>query len=144
MFTKSKPAQTNGSSGKPNVGKGAPGGGSFSVIGADVTIIGNITAESDLHIDGKVEGDIRCASIAQGETSVIKGTIYAEQAQLSGRVEGSITAKTLMIDATARIAGDVTYESMSVVKGGHVDGRFSQMGDIDAGNKLKLVSQQDA
>ena len=28
----------------------------FSVIGSDVVITGNVTAEVDLHIDGRVEG----------------------------------------------------------------------------------------
>lgn len=34
------------------------GHSTFSVIGADVVITGNISAKVDLHVDGRVEGDI--------------------------------------------------------------------------------------
>ena len=36
---------------------------SFSVLGSDVAIKGDITAKSDLHIDGRVEGDVEYESL---------------------------------------------------------------------------------
>ena len=42
-------------------------GSTFSVIGADVVIKGDVSATADLHIDGTIEGDIKCASLVQGE-----------------------------------------------------------------------------
>ena len=97
----------------------------FSVLGADVVVTGNIAATVDLHLDGRVEGDIQCASLVQGRDSVIKGAVTAEVARLAGTVEGSITAKELVIQASARITGDVTYETLTIEQGSQVDGRFS-------------------
>jgi cytoskeletal protein CcmA (bactofilin family) len=97
----------------------------FSVLGADVVVTGNIAATVDLHLDGRVEGDISCASLVQGRDSVIRGAVTAEVARLAGTVEGSITAKELVIQASARITGDVTYESLTIEQGSQVDGRFS-------------------
>ena len=45
------------------------GSPTFSVLGSDLTITGDIAASADLHIDGTVEGDIACTSLVQGETS---------------------------------------------------------------------------
>lgn len=99
-------------------------GSTFSVIGSDVVITGNITATVDLHVDGKIEGDISCASLVQGADSAIHGAITAETARLAGKVQGSIDAKELVIEASAHISGDIAYETLSIEQGGHVDGQF--------------------
>jgi cytoskeletal protein CcmA (bactofilin family) len=99
-------------------------GGTFSVLGADVTIKGDISATADLHIDGRVEGDISCASLVQGQSSEVVGAIRAESARQSGTVRGSITASELVILKTARIEGDVHYDALTIEQGAEVDGRF--------------------
>ncbi len=103
-------------------------GATFSVLGADTAITGDIVASADLHIDGKVEGDIRCASIVQGETSEISGAVSAESARMAGVVRGSITARDLVILKSARIHGDVHYDALTIEQGAQVDGRFAPRG----------------
>lgn len=100
-------------------------GSTFSVIGADVKITGNINASADLHIDGTVSGDITCAALVQGEKSVIDGAVIAESARLAGKVTGSIKARELVILKSARIEGDVHYDALTIEQGAEVDGRFA-------------------
>lgn len=102
----------------------ANSGHTFSIIASDVEIVGNLTARVDLHIDGKVQGDVTCGSIVQGEGSVIAGKVTAESAKLSGKVEGSIEANDLVIEASARIIGDVVYNNLTIAPGSQVDGKF--------------------
>jgi cytoskeletal protein CcmA (bactofilin family) len=97
----------------------------FSIIGADVVITGNVSASVDLHVDGRIEGDLSCANLVQGAESLIKGAIVAESAKLAGTVDGSITARDLTIHATAKITGDVAYENLSIEQGSQIEGRFS-------------------
>ncbi|MDX2210083.1 MAG: polymer-forming cytoskeletal protein [Sphingopyxis sp.] len=97
----------------------------FSILGADVVITGNVSASVDLHIDGKIQGDLKCANLVQGEASEIKGSVVADSAKLAGAIDGSIEAKTLVIHASARITGDVTYESVTIEQGAHVDGKLT-------------------
>ena len=68
MFSK-KPGQPL-DSGMRSVASGA----TFSVVGADVTIRGDIDASADLHVDGNVTGDLSCARLVQGEGSRIEGS----------------------------------------------------------------------
>lgn len=98
---------------------------SFSVIGSDISIKGDISASADLHVDGTIEGDIVCDSLVQGESSRICGAIEAETARLSGSVEGSINARELVILKTARIEGDVHYDALTIEQGAQVEGRFA-------------------
>ena len=102
------------------------GHSTFSVLGSDLTITGDIAASADLHIDGTVKGDIACASLVQGETSVVSGGVTAESARLAGRVTGSINARELVILRTARIDGDVHYEALTIEQGAQVEGRFAR------------------
>lgn len=97
----------------------------FSILGSDVVVTGNIAASVDLHVDGKIEGDLKCANLVQGESSEIRGGVSAESAKLAGLVDGSIEAKVLIIHASARITGDVTYESVTIEQGAHVDGKLT-------------------
>ena len=112
----------------------AQGNSTFSVIGSDVTIKGNVSASVDLHVDGTIEGDIKCASLVQGEGSVISGGVTAETARMSGKVVGSITAKELVILKCAQIEGDVHYDALTIEQGAQVDGRFAPNGQRKASN----------
>jgi len=97
----------------------------LTILGSDITVEGDLEATADLHLDGRVNGDITCAAFVQGETSEIFGMVVAQNAQVAGRIKGSITAETLVILKTACIEGDVTYGSLSIAQGAQVEGNFS-------------------
>jgi cytoskeletal protein CcmA (bactofilin family) len=127
--------------------KQAPSGAALagmSIIGADVTISGNLSATGDLHLDGTVEGDISCATLTLGATGRVKGHIAADKAQLAGQVEGTVAVRELAIESAARITGDLSYESVSIATGAHVDGRVSHRLPGDAANPLQLVAHTAA
>ena len=113
---------------RPVAGNRNQSGSTFSVLGADTAIKGDITASADLHVDGKVEGDITCAGLVQGDTSEIIGGVTADTARLAGQVRGSINARELIILKSARIHGDVHYDALTIEQGAQVDGRLSPRG----------------
>ena len=110
----------------------------FSILGADTAIRGDISAESDLHIDGRIEGDITCAALVQGETSEIIGAVKVQNAKIAGTIRGTIDAGELVILRSAQIHGDVHYESLTIEPGAQVDGRFSVRGAGVVGPPQKL------
>ena len=129
MFSKSKPSPETAQPVAATQGRNVMRGGhTFSVIASDVEITGNLSAKVDLHIDGKIQGDVTCGSLVQGEGSVIVGKVIAETARLSGKVDGSIEAGELVIEASARISGDVVYQSLTIAPGGMVEGKFKHRG----------------
>lgn len=120
MFSK-KPESPSSPAAKPMATKSS----TFSVIGTDVVIKGDVQASADLHVDGRIEGDIACASLVQGEGSHIEGAITAESARLAGTITGSITARELVVLKSARIHGDVHYDALTIEQGAEVEGRFA-------------------
>lgn len=114
--------------------KGSP----FTLIASDVSLIGNVTAKTDLHVDGCIEGDVVCASLVQGPDSHIKGKIQTAIARLSGSVDGSVEAEELVIEGTAKIKGDVQYGNIKIESGASLDSKFLHSPSI-SGAGLKLV-----
>lgn len=130
MFSKTSPQSNHTMS----------GGTTFSVLGSDTTIKGDISASADLHIDGKVEGDIACASLVQGETSEITGNVRCESARLSGTIRGTIQARQLVVLKSARIFGDVHYDALTIEQGAQVDGRLSPRGAVSVHEDAPVVA----
>ncbi len=115
---------------KPALSPHSPAGkamanSTFSVFGADIRIKGDVHASADLHIDGHVEGDVSCTALVQGESGEIVGSVKAESARLSGTVKGTINVRDLVVLKSARIQGDVHYDSLTIEQGAQVDGRFA-------------------
>lgn len=102
---------------------GAPG---LSFIGPEVVVSGDVATEAQLHVDGRIEGDVKCAQLIQGIQGVIAGNIDADEARLAGTVEGVVVARTLFVEASARILGDVAYETLSIDAGAQIEGRLAR------------------
>lgn len=102
-------------------------GGNLSFIGPEVTVTGNIGGSGNLHIDGRVEGDVTAASVILGTAGLVRGNIVADDAQIAGTVEGTVAAKSLAIEASARILGDLSYDAVSVASGAQVEGRVKRL-----------------
>jgi cytoskeletal protein CcmA (bactofilin family) len=106
---------------------GSKGGRStFSFIGPEVTVTGDVASAGQLHIDGRVDGDVRCATLIQGESGTIAGNIVADEARLAGLIDGAVSAGTLVLEPSARVTGDVLYETLTIATGAQIDGRFKR------------------
>ncbi|HEY0043732.1 MAG TPA: polymer-forming cytoskeletal protein [Allosphingosinicella sp.] len=125
-------------------------GKSVSVIGPNITITGNIEATGDPHmadlqIEGRVTGDIRCATVILTEGSAVSGSIFADRVRVSGRVDGGIDTKDLAVEPTARVSGDVIYDRLRVAAGGIVQGNMKcRAAEAVEGSRLKLVEASPA
>lgn len=118
MFTKSQGADVPTTA---TGGRNTP----FSLIGGDVVVTGDVRATVDIHIDGRIDGDLSCANLVQGADSVIHGAVVAQTARIAGTVEGSVTADELIVEKGARVLGDCTYGTLSVAPGAVVEGRLA-------------------
>ena len=117
------------------------GNGTLSFLGAEVTVTGNIGGQGNLHIDGRVDGDVSCTSLIVGNSGQVNGNITADNAKIAGSINGTVAAKVLTIEASARITGDLSYDSVSVETGAQVDGRVKRLSREDSGG-LKLIASE--
>src|SRR5882672_1343622 len=97
-------------------------GGVPSIISAELTVRGTLVSAGDVTIDGKVDGDIRAASLVIGEKAIITGDVFAEEAIVRGLVEGSIRARKVQLCSTCYVEGNIMHEAFSVESGAFFEG----------------------
>jgi len=96
----------------------------LSIIGADVKIVGNITTEGEMQIDGRVEGDITCKTLVIGASAHIIGEVKAQTVRIHGEVSGRLAADHVTIGRTGRVTGDICHGSLEIQSGAQVEGHF--------------------
>lgn len=124
MFSKSrdemkKPAINSGPAPRASV---AP---TPSIIGSDVEIEGNIKTVGELQLDGTIIGDLSCGGLVMGESGAVKGTIAADTVTIRGKVHGEIKARSVRLEKSAVVEGNVFHESLSVEAGAKLTGHFA-------------------
>jgi cytoskeletal protein CcmA (bactofilin family) len=127
--------------GESGTGSSTVSGNALSFVGREVSIHGNVTGQGDLHIDGAVDGDINCGVLIIGASGRVKGNVTAKRATIAGMIDGTVTAETLIVEKTATVTGDLSYNSVSIETGAQVDGRLTQRNPGQLG-ELKLVANQ--
>ena len=93
-----------------------------SLFSADLHLVGNITTEGEIHIDGIVDGEIRGRIVLIGESANIKGEIIADQLTIHGTISGQIKARSVNLAKTARVTGDILHEDLSIQTGAYLEG----------------------
>ena len=125
MFSREKTGVT-----LPKASRSGPPGLSF--IGAEVLVSGDLATDAQLHVDGRIDGNVRCSQLVQGEAGIIAGNIQAEEARIAGTVEGQVNVRTLFVEASAKILGDVAYETLSMDAGAQIEGRLARRAALGA------------
>lgn len=96
----------------------------FSIIAADMTVIGDLETQGVVRIEGRVRGTVRVGGqvlVAAG--AVIEGDLHTEEAVIAGQVSGAIIARERVeLQATAVVAGDIHTPRIAVVEGAKVSG----------------------
>jgi len=120
----------NDSSSKPAAQVPRGEGGGLNTISTGTVIVGNINAEGDMRIEGKVIGTIVCNSrLVISASGYIEGNIDARNAIIEGEIRGNVvTRELLQIDKTGKVFGDVFTQKLVVQMGATFTGNC-KMGD---------------
>ena len=100
-----------------------------STIGEGLVIDGNVTSNSPLHIDGRVHGDVHCASLVLGENSEIEGNVVAEDVVIRGRLIGSVRGVRVILQSSCHVEGDLLHASLAMEQGAYFEGKSRHSGD---------------
>jgi cytoskeletal protein CcmA (bactofilin family) len=103
-----------------------------SILGPTLNFKGDLSADEDLLIQGRVEGSItHTQRLTVGAQGTVKANIRAQCIIVEGTVEGDLRAEeSIVVKQTAKICGNISAPSISVVEGASFKGSM----DVD-GNK---------
>lgn len=97
----------------------------INYLAAGIEIVGSIRFSNDMHIDGKIEGEIISESgrVTIGENAKIKGDITAGEVSIHGEVDGKISSRRCELKKQAKLHGDIKTQSLSMEEGAQLSGR---------------------
>jgi cytoskeletal protein CcmA (bactofilin family) len=112
-----------------------------SVISKALKITGQLESTEDIQIDGEIDGDVRGVGVKIGQNAKVKGTVYGDEVELAGAVEGKIESKKVTLTGTARMTGDITHQDIKIESGAYINGNLKpETGKSETRPALKPVT----
>ena len=98
---------------------------SASLIGGGTSLKGDITSNGDLRIDGTLVGNIICSSkVIIGANGVVEGDISGQQADIMGKVSGTIKVKELLqLKSNCSVNGNLYASKLQIEPAANFNGQ---------------------
>jgi cytoskeletal protein CcmA (bactofilin family) len=109
----------------------APASSNLSKISSGLKIRGELSGDSDLYIDGDVEGKVRLTNgrVTVGPNGRVRAEIEARQICIEGAVEGNLKAsENAQLGASSRVVGNVLSPRIGVADGAQLSGKVETAG----------------
>src|SRR5262245_11596553 len=100
--------------GIPGGNASADGVRSQSYIDGSLTIMGDLLAQGDVQLDGRVCGNVSCMQLIVGRQAAVTGTIMAREVIVRGTVTGTIRAPVVILQEPARVESDIVYTLLAI------------------------------
>ena len=118
-------------------GRGMPESESaLSIIGAGMRVVGDITADGVVKIEGTVVGSVRAGrQVLVAKGGEVEGDVITREAIIGGEVRGTVLAEERVeIQTSSVVHGDITSKRLLVHEGGEING-VVRMGAGAAGER---------
>src|SRR6187200_1766296 len=94
-----------------------------TVIAKGLKIVGSVTAEGLVEVNGQIDGELHCTSLVIARGAHVNGIVVAERVVVDGKVEGPIQGGEVILKSQAHVIGDIHHQSLSIESGAFFDGR---------------------
>jgi cytoskeletal protein CcmA (bactofilin family) len=101
----------------------AAASGAASVIGADLSINGNLQSSGEVQIEGNIEGNLTASRIVVGQNAKINGNLIADDVVVQGTVNGSIRGNRVTLQSSSKVDGDIVHQSLAIEQGAFFEGK---------------------
>lgn len=120
-----------------------PAGSSASLIGAGTSMKGDITSNGDLRIDGTLVGNINCsAKVVIGANGVVEGDISGQQADIMGKVTGTIKVKDLLqLKSNCAVNGNLHSAKLQIEPSASFNGQCHMIAEETTRSSGKVIPE---
>jgi cytoskeletal protein CcmA (bactofilin family) len=96
-----------------------------SIIAAGTTLKGDISSSGDIRIDGTLNGNIHStAKVVIGANGVVEGDITGQQADVMGRINGTIKVKELLqLKGGCNVSGNIHAAKLQIETSANFNGQ---------------------
>jgi cytoskeletal protein CcmA (bactofilin family) len=93
------------------------------MINQRCAIVGSLTLQGDLYIEGTVDGEVWCTGLQIAERGAVEGLIVAERVVVLGEFKGQIYASELVLGAGCAVEGQIFHNKLVVEAGCFFEGK---------------------
>jgi cytoskeletal protein CcmA (bactofilin family) len=97
-----------------------------AVIAEGLRIIGNVSADGAVQVNGQIDGNLNCPSVTVSPKALINGGVKARNVVVNGKVEGPIVGQEVLLKSQAFVTGDIQAQTLLIEHGAHFEGRSSR------------------
>lgn len=121
-----------------------------SILGPTLKFKGELTANEDLLIQGKIEGSINHTSnLTIGKEGKIKANVKAEYISIEGSVDGDLSgSKAVVVKEGADVKGNIFSPTVTLREGSSFNGSIDMTGkeraDVNAPEKAAEASDDQS
>jgi cytoskeletal protein CcmA (bactofilin family) len=105
----------------------APARPAATILSANAEMTGTITTTDSVEIRGKIEGDVRAASITVYAGAKVKGDLIADVIIVHGDAEGRIQAQDVRLQAGAKVNGEIMHGSLGIDTAADFEGSIKRI-----------------
>jgi cytoskeletal protein CcmA (bactofilin family) len=113
-----------------------------SVVDKFLTMKGDLESEGDIHVNGKVFGNIRCKLLIIDVDALVEGGVDAEEVIVRGNTKGTIQADRVRLEKTANVDCEICHRTFSAEEGARIKGSLRSK-DESPGGLSKDVGVKD-
>ncbi|GAB1439240.1 hypothetical protein MASR2M36_20080 [Providencia sp.] len=115
-----------------------------TIISRDVIFEGNITSNEQVHIYGKVIGNItgKENSVKVMLNGQVTGNITCKELIVNGRIEGECLSDSISIENNGEIHGTIHYSNLSIKKGGILSGQAKVKNTASHTDKVTVLKDK--
>lgn len=99
------------------------------VINRGVTIVGALSLEGQVFIEGTIDGEVRCSTLQIAERGEVEGLIVADRVVVLGEFSGAIYARELVLGAGCAVEGQIYHRKLVLEEGCYFEGQSRRHGD---------------
>ncbi|MDA8095301.1 MAG: polymer-forming cytoskeletal protein [Betaproteobacteria bacterium] len=117
-------------------GKTATQEGITSLLAKSARLEGNLILQEGVKIDGHFIGNLSIPEEHEhlfmlAEGGLVEGTVTVGRAHVAGRINGKLTAGSLVLASTARVDGEIAYKSIRIAEGATINGKIFKRSDAE-------------
>lgn len=127
----------------PVLGGKDPSASGVAMIGQGIRITGEISSDTDLRVDGEIQGRLvqSSQSVEVGESGHIVATIQAKVVKIGGEVNGDVAgSEKVIITRTGRVQGNLTAPRVVLEDGALFRGSI-EMNPAPSGEPAKSAAK---
>jgi len=116
----------------------------IAVLGPTLRFKGELSAEEDFILQGRIEGSINhTQSVTIGTDGAVVGNIYARVVVIDGTVEGDLHGvESVTVHETGRVAGNIFAPRVGLLDGAVFNGRIDMSGTTASQSAANTVKKR--